>query len=95
MTLNVEQYLLTTLAEEASEVAQEASKCIRFTCTHTNPVTKVINIDKLEVEIRDLMTLIHMLEKHLDIKFNKEPSMKKEDSVLHYMNVSTRLGALE
>ena len=95
MTLNVEQYLLTTLAEEASEVAQEASKCIRFTCTHTNPVTKTINIDKLEIELRDLMTIVHMLEKHLGIMFNKEPSMKKEDTVLHYMNISTKLGVLE
>ena len=57
--MNREQYLLLLLMEEAAEVSQAASKCIRFTGAHNHQ--GVSNIDKLSSEIVDFIAVLEML----------------------------------
>jgi NTP pyrophosphatase (non-canonical NTP hydrolase) len=55
--------LLTVLMEEAAEVIQEASKCIRFG-VHDN-------MAHLEKEIGDFMCMIELLHQHDHISFTR------------------------
>lgn len=61
--MTYEQELLTVLMEEAAEVIQEASKCIRFGVED--------NMAHLEKEIGDLMCLIELLHQHDHISFTR------------------------
>lgn len=70
MTMDVEiskmpydQELLTILMEEAAEVIQEASKCIRFGVED--------NMAHLEKEIGDLMCMIELLHQNDHISFTR------------------------
>lgn len=58
-----DQELLTILMEEAAEVIQEASKCIRFGTED--------NAAHLEKEIGDLMCMIELLHQHDHISFTR------------------------
>jgi NTP pyrophosphatase (non-canonical NTP hydrolase) len=58
-----DQELLTILMEEAAEVIQEASKCIRFGVDG--------NMAHLEKEIGDFMCMIELLHEHDHISFNR------------------------
>jgi NTP pyrophosphatase (non-canonical NTP hydrolase) len=60
--LNKEQYLLTQLQEECAEVAQRASKAIRFGLYEKQPGQDKTNFDRLREEIVDLLTVVHYLE---------------------------------
>ena len=91
--MNKREYLLTCFKEEANEVAQAVSKCIRFTENHEHQGSS--NLDRLRIEITDFMTLMHMVEAELGVVFDKEPSAGKAARTLMYMEHSKRLGALD
>lgn len=61
--MTYDQELLTILMEEAAEVIQEASKCIRFGTEE--------NMAHLEKEIGDLMCMVALLHEHDYIAFTR------------------------
>lgn len=86
-----EQYLLNCLAEECVEVAQRASKAIRFGLMEVQPGQGLTNKVRLEQELEDLLGVMRML------KLNPNPMMfkKKEERVEKYMAYSRDLGRVE
>ncbi len=56
------EYLLTCLAEEAAEVTQEASKCLRFGATEVYAPIGFSNAERLRREINDLCAIIYLLQ---------------------------------
>lgn len=94
MALNITEMMLLQLGEEATEVAQEASKCIRFTLE--NGYNGDSNIDRLRKEYSQFMAVIHYLvhcgvvievdQKHFDDK------LKQIDK---YLKISKDLGCLD
>lgn len=93
--MNLREYLFNLVMEEASEIAQAASKCNRFTPDHTYGKYSSSNLVRLGVELNDLFTVISLLEKELGVIFEKTPNKFKLDKVEKYMKISKELGALE
>jgi NTP pyrophosphatase (non-canonical NTP hydrolase) len=91
--MNRLQYLFGQLAEEACEVAQAASKCNRFTINmrYQNGPT---NLEQLSTEIRDLMTVLSMVEDELKVELDKSVSPDKIAKVERYILISKDLGVL-
>jgi hypothetical protein len=55
-------HLLTITGEEAVEVAQRASKALRFGLDEVQPGQPLSNRERLIVEINDLLAMVEMLE---------------------------------
>ena len=58
---NYTEECLITLAEECAEVIQVVSKIQRFGATSFHPETGVSNLDKLNQEIGDMLTMVDLL----------------------------------
>lgn len=76
-----DQELLTILMEEAAEVVQEASKCIRFGVEN--------NMAHLEKEIADLMCMIELLHQHDHLSFTRMERYveEKREKLKKYSNL--------
>lgn len=61
MTMSKEQFLLTKLAEECSEVAKAALKAQQFGLNEINPYTGINNLTRLQDELDDLHAAVKML----------------------------------
>ena len=72
------QYLLTKLAEEASEVAQIALKTQQFGADETCPGMNLTNTQRVHEELIDLLAIVGMLNKEFNFEFN----LTIEDSLL-------------
>jgi NTP pyrophosphatase (non-canonical NTP hydrolase) len=81
--------------EECNEVAHAASKCIRFNPDDHHPMRATNNIDDLQRELRDLMTVLWMLEEEIKFEFNKDISQPKLSRMEEYMKYSKDKGILE
>lgn len=86
-----EQYLLDVLAEECAEVAQRASKAIRFGLDETQAGWSVTNRQRLEQELGDLVGVMNML----GLKPDLDAVAKKAEKVERYMGYSRDLGLVE
>jgi len=93
--MNKIEYLFTCIAEEASEVAKEASKCSRFTPHHTWSPEHGSNVTRLDREFRELITLIYMISAEINYDFNFSFDHEKLKRTNHYMQISKELGALD
>ena len=95
--MNIAEFILSRIAEEASEIAQAAIKCQRFTTDHAH--YKESNVDRLKGELGDLEGLVRMAgqlgifvidprtqEKHIERRVEKE---------LHYMQISHDMGCID
>lgn len=83
-----EQHLLTCLAEECAEVAQRASKAIRFGFEETQPEQPLDNRVRLEQELGDLMGVADLL----GLVPDREHRAKKAARIKKYMKYSAELG---
>ncbi len=59
--MNRVQYLLTKLAEEASEIAQIALKAQQFGLDEKLPGQELTNCDRIEMEFNDLLGVVELL----------------------------------
>jgi hypothetical protein len=59
--MNRIEHLLTTLAEECVEVAQRATKALRFGLDEVQPGQKLTNAQRINVEVTDLFAVLEML----------------------------------
>ena len=87
--LTREQYLLGCLGEECAEVAQRASKAVRFGMNEVQPGQELNNRQRLEYELSDLISVCLML----GIKI--APNPEKATKVEKYMKLSRERGILE
>lgn len=90
--MNNRDYLLVLVMEEASEIGQAASKCLRFTPEHAYYESS--NLGMLRTELRDLVTVLSLLEKELDTKFDMTVCEGKLKRIEKYMNISREMGTL-
>jgi hypothetical protein len=64
--INREQFLLLKLAEECAEVAQRASKSIRFGHDEVQDGQPLTNAERLRNELADLLTTMCMIGEETD-----------------------------
>ncbi len=88
-----EQYLLTVLMEEAAEIAQAASKSIRFGFDSFHKEGDDDNKTQLLKEFNDLVAVMEMIFPD-DYLINEEQIENKKDKVKHFIQVSKNLGRL-
>lgn len=55
------EHLLVILMEECSEVAQRASKALRFGLHEVEPGQRLTNAERINLEYMDLVTVMEML----------------------------------
>jgi len=91
--MNKQEYLLLCLAEECNELAQNCIKCLRFTTEHH--YYELSNIERVQLELTDVMSVLYLLENELKIEFDKKFSQDKIDKLKGYMVRSQQLGTLE
>lgn len=78
-------------------LGQRASKMLRFTPGHTNPISGVSNLIEVREEFNDVMALIDLLnEKHgFSIERNEEMIAAKKSRLMRYRAISLDLGAID
>ena len=93
--MNKTEYLLTVLMEECAEVAQRASKAIRFTLEEIQPGMhegyQDTNKRRLERELGDLLAVMQ----ELGLTIHEEDVLLKLKKLDKYMDYSRKLGTLE
>ena len=92
------EYLLTCLAEECAEVAQRASKAVRFGVMEIQPGQPYTNKERLADEINDLETIVEMLKDHgvnLWVPHAEGRRNQKKAKVHQFMVYSKEMGVLE
>ena len=92
--MKTEQYYLTKLAEECSEVAQIALKTQQFGMEESMPGQPFTNRERCHQEINDLLAIIQVLNENHAFGFeaDQEAIAKKKTKVLKYLEYSTQLG---
>ena len=95
--MNVEQYLLTKLAEEASEVAKMALKVQQFGMDEVVPGQPLTNRQRLHAELNDLNAAITMLNGDCDLGYVRDELAVsfKVSKVDKFMRYSIRLGKVQ
>ncbi len=94
--MNRKEYLLTCLAEEASEIVKAVTKTLRF--GESSVYNNVTNKKRLEEEIIDFITIVSMCYSDEYINFDEE-ELKiqfklKQDKIFKYMELSKNSGNL-
>jgi hypothetical protein len=96
--LTYEQFLLTKIAEEASEVAKIALKAQQFGLTEVQPGREQSNAERMYAELNDLATVVRMLTEtgggfnFVPCVASMETKRAKVNEFLHY---SRLLGQVE
>lgn len=95
--MNREQYLLTKLAEECNEIAQDALKTQQFGFHSYNPDTGINNTQYLTNELNDLFAILEMLEESGYFMFMPCPNAisEKKEKVEKYLKLSQNLGKVD
>ena len=97
--MNLQQYLLVKLAEEAAEVAQIALKAAHFGLSEVQPGTEVTNAQRIYAELNDVMAMVHRLTEVSNGEFAFDIGQpdhlaiaQKLAKVEHYLGYSRSLG---
>lgn len=97
--MNAQEHLLTTLAEECSEVAKAACKSLRFGLDDRSPLDPggLTNRQKLVYELNDLMAVVDMLKDigALEVYWvNHNQQAAKQGKVAKFMGYAISKGTL-
>jgi NTP pyrophosphatase (non-canonical NTP hydrolase) len=94
--MNRQEHLLTILGEECAEVAQRASKALRFGLGEVQPGQELTNAERIEGELTDLFSVVEMLvdEGHLVLKNRQDAAAAKRAKVEKFLRLSEQLGTL-
>ena len=60
------EHLLCIIAEECAEVAQRASKAMRFGLSEVQPGQPHTNLERMKHELTDLMATLQLLGREID-----------------------------
>lgn len=85
--MNATEHLLSCLAEECAEVAQRASKALRFGLHEIQPGQQLNNAQRIAVEILDVLVLVEMLEdiKAIHVDLDRADWLAKKQKVVRFM----------
>lgn len=89
--MNETEYLLVVLSEECAEVAQRASKAIRFGLSEIQPGQQEDNRRRLEGELADLMAVAELLR----LCIREEDKTAKIAKLKKFMEYSRAMGILK
>lgn len=96
MAMNIRQFLLIKLAEEAAEISQIALKTAQFGETELCPGLHLSNVERIYEELNDLNAIIELLH---DSTFHYVPCASaieaKKEKVEKYLRYSISLGMVE
>lgn len=95
--MNRTEHLLTCLAEECAEVAQRASKALRFGLAEIQPGQNFTNAERIALEFRDMLALAEMLEDEcgLYLYWHDKPGIeRKKIKVREFLEYSKQCGTL-
>jgi hypothetical protein len=98
--MNKQEHLLTILSEECAEVAQCASKALRFGLKDIKPGTQKQNTERIMEEFYDLVATMEKLQSYNvlpewgedRINFHKEA---KKSQVEKFLDYSEKVGTLQ
>lgn len=95
--MNVEQYLLTKVMEESSEIIERASKAQRFGLYQIQSDQDKTNCKRLIEEYLDLVAVLEMLDiiPDWDADVNMNFIEAKKKKILYYMEYSRLLNVLD
>lgn len=96
--MNLQENLLTTLGEEASEIIKDCSKANRFGLGDINPETGISSKEAIQTEINDLLGVAAVLvdEGFLDEHFiNEKQIQAKKTKIQKYLDYSRDQGSLD
>ena len=98
--MNITEHLLTCVAEEGAEIAQDADKSLRFGLLDVNFLIPngPNNTERLVNELNDLLGVVDMLVKRGVIPANWQSTMKqlkKKNKVIAMMRYAKRVGTLQ
>lgn len=94
--LSKQEHLLILLMEEAAEIAQAASKVLRFTGVHRHPNNVLSNVENLQVELNDLYAIVdELLDIGLRVDYDEDLIQLKREKIKQYINISQELGCHE
>lgn len=95
--MNNTQYLLTKLAEEASEITKIALKTAQFGPTERMLGQSFTNYERCHQELDDLVAIIAMLNKECGFNYhtNIQATEGKIAKVNKYREYSTHLGLVD
>jgi NTP pyrophosphatase (non-canonical NTP hydrolase) len=91
------EHLLSCLAEECAEVAQRASKAMRFGLDDIEPGQELNNAERIIYELTDLCAVIEMLSEQKIINPFVSPGdaiNRKKEKVARYMEYAIQRGAI-
>ena len=97
------QYLLVCLAEESAEVAQRATKALRFGLDEAQPGQSLSNAEHILEELEDLQIIVDMLREEGALS-ERQPALseiyssllkRKRAKVLKYMDYAVQCGTVE
>lgn len=90
------EHLLTILAEECAEIAQRASKALRFGLDEIEPGQTFTNSARIMFEFDDLVGVVQMLMDEADLPTTSEyRSLVKIRKVEEYLTYSEKCGTLD
>lgn len=95
--MNRQEMLLTILIEECNEVAQRASKALRFGASEVQPGQPLTNAERIVGEMSDLVGVAQMLvhEGTLLTVYDAVWACQKKVKVEEYLKYSQECGTLE
>lgn len=84
--MNWREYLLTTLSEECTEVAQRVSKSLRFGLDEVQPGQSMSNADRICLELDDLHGTLKLLHDAGIFTYvpNEDRQNQKVQKILNY-----------
>ena len=92
------EHLLTIVSEECNEVAQRASKALRFGIHEVQPGQTANNLERLRLELADLFAIIEMVEDETGFELyggtGSEIEAKKK-KVEKFLELSRKEGTLQ
>lgn len=94
--MDLQQYLLCKLAEEASEIAQIALKTQQFGLLEKHPDLQYNNQERCHQELNDLLAIITMLNDRCEFNFQSDFKAQREkiERVWQYAEYSEDLGMI-
>lgn len=95
--MNLQEYILNSVSEEASEIAQASSKCLRFGMVDFHPSNGMQpNGERLIQEVNDLIAIVELLGEHNFLNINKlndfGTKQLKKEKFYKYLGYSKELG---
>ena len=90
--MNTTEHLLTILAEESAEVAQSATKALRFGFDEVEPGKSLNNRERIVQELNDVFAIAEMLGLcHAD----RTAIDRKKAKILEFMGYAEKCGTLD